>query len=1128
MRNIYILLLSLFSTLSFSQNSISLLSTGGNSDAQAAFSVQGYSTTEVEFSLSDYELKPVATTNGTEYLIIAEGMTPLLKRGAPDLPKMTRSFIIPDQGSTQLEIVDANYTDFHEINIAASYGNITRTEDPSLMPRNKGAVYTENAFFPSQIAVVREPYIYRDFRGVALAFQPFQYNPVTRTLRVYESIKVRITTSAASDAVNQFNRSKEMAISPEQHESYKSQFLNYETSRYTPVGDQGNMLIISFDAFAASMQPFIDWKRQTGMKVEIVNVSDIGDENAIRDYVAQHYATNNLSYLLLVGDIQQIPSLTASGGKSDPSYGYISGDDSYAEVVVGRMSAQTIADVETQVERSVSYEKTPLGNTGHFSRVAGLASNQGPGDDDEMDFEHQQLIRTKLLAYTYTEGLEFYDGSHGGADENGNPPASDLASALNEGIGLITYTGHGSATSFGTSGFNNDDVNDLQNAGKLPLIWSVGCVNGKFDNGTCFGETWLRATQSGEPTGAAGAFMSSINQSWYPPMCAQDEMVDILTETVVGVRTRSFGGISINGCLKMNDEYGSAGNDMTNTWHIFGDPSLMVRTSQPLAINVTHSQTTVVGANSADVNVDVENALVALVQNGILLGKAFVSGGIAHVTFDPIVTIENITVTVTAFNRIPYQGSITVTAPNTAFIINSGNVISDLLGNNNQQADYNEELLMHVSLENVGTMPSTIISAVMSSNDVSMISGECTFDPIPESNTIVSPDCFSFHVNDGIADQTIIHLSLAITDEEDNSWNYTIPVTVQAPAFSMNSNTVAELTGNNNGRPDANESLEITIPLANAGHSASVEGIAVFSSTSPWVTINENQEIIVPLSPQNIQNLTYPIQINPNTPPNTIIYFSCQVNCGAYSIDYSFTLKSGLIVEDAESGDFGHFEWSVSGDFPWFADESESYEGTYSFKSGSVGDNEESVLLASYSVSEVDSIRFYKKVLSENGYDYLRFYIDDALQGEWSGAIGWSYEAFAVSTGAHEFKWAYEKDDMITGLADASWVDFIQFPNGSSAINGIATTADQIDANVFPNPAKNQLSVQVNTLGATTITPRLFDQSGRLVQQWNIQILQGGSNVFTLPVSSGLSAGLYFLSLEDKDFSRTFKISVQP
>ena len=64
----------------------------------------------------------------------------------------------------------------------------------------------------------------------------------------------------------------------------------------------------------------------------------------------------------------------------------------------------------------------------------------------------------------------------------------------------------------------------------LPFILSVACNNGTFTNGTCFGEAWLRATNGGQPTGAIATYMSYISQSWDPPMCGQDEVVDLLVQ----------------------------------------------------------------------------------------------------------------------------------------------------------------------------------------------------------------------------------------------------------------------------------------------------------------------------------------------------------------------------------------------------------------------------------------------------------------------------------------------------------------------------------------------------------------------------------------------------------------------
>jgi MYXO-CTERM domain-containing protein len=125
---------------------------------------------------------------------------------------------------------------------------------------------------------------------------------------------------------------------------------------------------------------------------------------------------------------------------------------------------------------------------------------------------------------------------------------------------------------FVTSGFSNADVNALTNDGKLPFIFAVACVTGAFDQGTCFGESWLRATHNGAPTGAIGAYMSSINQSWDPPMAGQDEADRLL----VNEAAFSYGALCFAGSGKMMDDYAADGVAMFDTWIVFGDPSVRV------------------------------------------------------------------------------------------------------------------------------------------------------------------------------------------------------------------------------------------------------------------------------------------------------------------------------------------------------------------------------------------------------------------------------------------------------------------------------------------------------------------------------------------------------------------------
>jgi len=654
-------ILSLVSIVVASQNWTSITQPT-SSPATITLVSSDIKTTIIQLKIPGYNLKELQTPRGIAYSVSIENATSLLQTGCPDLPKVVESIIIPDNGLMKVEVVSSTYTDFAAINIAPSKGNFTRNIDPSTVPFTYNNLYNENEFFPGTIVELGEPYILRDFRGQTVKINPFQYNPITHVLRVYHDVKVKISKQS-DGGVNQLNRNKELTkVNEEFQQIYANHFLNFKNNpKYTTLGNEhGRMLIICYGAYVNEMQSFVNWKNMIGIQTEIVDVSTIGNNaTAIQNYVANYYNTYGLSFLLLVGDAAQVaPKTSGFAGASDNAYGYLVGGDHYQEIFVGRFSAESIGDVQTQVERTINYEKTPSTTPGIYNKCIGIGSDQGPGDDNELDFEHQRNLQTLLMNFTYTSRSEFFDGSQGGLDASGNPTPTMIENDINSGAGIINYTGHGSQTSWGTSGFSNSNIASLTNNNKLPFIWSVACVNGDFANGTCFAEAWMRATYNGHPSGAIATLMSTINQSWNPPMEGQDEMIAILTESFINNIKRSFGGLSVNGMFKMNDTYGDF--DMTDTWTLFGDPSIMVRTANPLSMTVTHNAYASVGDVSLNVNSNVEGAYVCLTVNHQIIGTGTISGGTTTITFSPLTTTDSITVAATAFNYIPYLGKVDV------------------------------------------------------------------------------------------------------------------------------------------------------------------------------------------------------------------------------------------------------------------------------------------------------------------------------------------------------------------------------------------------------------------------------------------------------------------------------------
>lgn len=614
--------------------------------------------TGLSLTLDKFSATEVLTPRGQASIYKAPEGVSVMEKGAPDVPKFARSVIVPDKARMKVNVTNATYKEYSNILIAPSKGNLYRNINPETIPYTYSQVYNKNEFFPGKLADLGKPYILRDFRGQTVNFYPFQYNPVTKKLRVYNHISVDVQIADAVNGENQLNRTKPLTkVDQEFNAIYQRQFLNYNQSKYTPVADQGNMLIICYGNFLTDMQNFVNWKKLIGIPTEIVNVSTIGTTSAsIKSYILNYYSQKGLTFVLLVGDAAQVPTNTLSTGHSDNAYGYLTGSDSYPEVFVGRFSAETTTHVQTLVKRSVDYEMSPVATPAWLDKGICMASSEGAGighNGGESDIQHEDHIRTDLLGYTYTTVTQLHETTSG-------PTVAQVAAAINGGAGIVNYTGHGSETSWGTSGFSNTNINSLTNAGKLPFIWSVGCVNGAFVNTTCFGEAWTRAISNNQPIGAVATLMSTINQSWAPPMTGQDEMNDILVESYTNNIKRTFGGLSLNGCMYMNDVHGSDGDEMTDTWNLFGDPSLMVRTDIPQTMTVTHPQSILQQETQMLVNCNVNGARVSLTVNNEIIGTGTITGGAANISFAQLPTTDSITVCVTAYNYIPYIGKVAV------------------------------------------------------------------------------------------------------------------------------------------------------------------------------------------------------------------------------------------------------------------------------------------------------------------------------------------------------------------------------------------------------------------------------------------------------------------------------------
>ena len=176
----------------------------------------------------------------------------MLQTGMPDLPQLTFSLIVPEGVDMKAAVVSSSYTDYN-LSIAPSKGNLKRNIDPSQVPFSYNAAYSVNVFIPAENILLRQPYILRDFHGQTVVVMPFQYNPITQTLRVFYSINIKVSPKN-NIAGNSVKRNSVSTVDPVFASIYQSHFLNYTPQSYTPVNEHGNMLVIADASLMAAMQ----------------------------------------------------------------------------------------------------------------------------------------------------------------------------------------------------------------------------------------------------------------------------------------------------------------------------------------------------------------------------------------------------------------------------------------------------------------------------------------------------------------------------------------------------------------------------------------------------------------------------------------------------------------------------------------------------------------------------------------------------------------------------------------------------------------------------------------------------------------------------------------------------------
>jgi parallel beta-helix repeat protein len=114
-------------------------------------------------------------------------------------------------------------------------------------------------------------------------------------------------------------------------------------------------------------------------------------------------------------------------------------------------------------------------------------------------------------------------------------------------------------------------------------------------------------------------------------------------------------------------------------------------------------------------------------------------------------------------------------------------------------------------------------------------------------------------------------------------------------------------------------------------------------------------------------------------------------------------------------------DWETEGDADWFGQRDVYHADSQAAQSGDVEDSQNTSIYTE--IYGPFNMSFYWKVSSEEGYDYLRFYIDGVEQEKISGEVDWEQKTYEIPSGHHILKWDYTKDYSFSDGDDAGWLD---------------------------------------------------------------------------------------------------------
>ncbi len=1047
--------------------------------------------------------------------------------------------------------------------------------EESLFPATeKEEIYTSDKIYPNTSRGNLSTQYMNGFGFAQTVITPIKYVPSEGRLSYFKSVTVRLETRETvrgTAALKNLTSSE----SVRKQATKSAQNLTMATSYPSPKASANDyqILIVSPQIFSNALIPLKDLYLPRGLKSQFVSIETIQTGGSgtdlpekIRNYIIEQYQQFGIEHVVLAGDVEHVPyrgfycTVQSSSVYTDddiPSdlyysaldgnwntnqnalWGEIGEDDLLPDISVGRLSFSSATELAAMLNKTTKYQNSPIQGELRMPLMAGENLYTGP-DTWGSDYLELLIGTHSDNGYT-TTGIPEDHNIVRLYDEIQNWSPSMLMATINTGPNYIHHVGH--ANTDYTMKLYNSDITNANFSGvngvlhNFPIVYTHGCICGAFDANDCIGERMVAIDNF------ASVFIGNSRYGWFnegqtegPSAHMHREFVDALFSDSLNRIGRAHMESKIETAPWVNAP--GQWEEGALRWcfydcNVLGDPVMAAWTDEPIGIVTEYPASITNGSAQFEVTVTTgglpaKGLTAALLRDGVLYGTGITnSNGVATVAIDPVIVEPgDAQLVISGYNCLPTYYTVVFISGDSPYVVYGGCQIIDVGGNNNGLPDYGESINLEVIMQNIGQMDATNVEVTLASDSpyITITDDHENYGTIAGGGSIALTG-FSFDISQDVPDNQMVEFNIT-AQSGDDTWNSTFQIFLLAPAIDAGNAEVSDPTGNNNSLPDPGETIDLGITIMNRGGSTALPMNGTLICNNALVNIPQNISDAFTLLPgYQTQIFFESISISPEILVGTPLLFSLTVSTIeqpqiVIQKDYAFVV--GQIIEDFETGNFLMHPWQHGGNANWTISGTNPFEGEFSARSGNISGNQQSELLVPCNVLTSDSISFYFKVSSEEGYDFLRFYIDNTKKGEWSGTRGWSRASFPVQVGQHNFRWVYNKDIGVNTGEDAGWIDYIVFPPIATEVGIAENRIPDAGLLVFPNPANETLTIYTGKCDYNAVI-RVIDISGRTILEFH----DVSPGQYLKADVSGVAPGIYILTNSGKTTLKTMKLIIQ-